>query len=351
MSSDPNRPSPHPDPERPPQRAARRLQVSPGELIADRFLVERWVGRGGMGSVYKARDLAAQAPAALKVLSQELPSSDDRFAREALFLARLSHPAIVRYLMHGQTEAGQHFLAMEWLDGEDLSVRLGRKGLTVEESLALVRRVCTGLATAHAKGFVHRDLKPSNLFLVGGAPDAAKILDFGVARDAGATCSLTRAGSVLGTIGYMAPEQAMGAPELDARADVFALGCVLFECLTGHAAFSAPHEVGVLAKVLRDEPPRVSELRPGLGTGLDGLVATLLAKDRALRPQDAAAVLRELDQLGPLHGDLGLATPQRSARHVTDSEQRIASVILAQAVRTSERTLPFDQAGSESASV
>ena len=302
-------------------------RLRPGAVVSDRFTIERLAGSGGMGAVYRALDRSTQAPVAIKVLAYAREQHADRLAREAQVLSDLSHPAIVRYVAHGKLEDGAPYLAMEWLEGEDLAQRLARAGLSVEESLAVVRRACEGLVAAHARGIVHRDLKPSNLFLVGGEAPATKVVDFGIARPATSARPLTQTGAVLGTVGYMAPEQAMGVVDVDARADVFALGCVLFECLTGQPAFSGSHDVAVLAKVLRVEPPRVSDLRAGLGDGVDAVVARLLDKDRARRPADAGAVLRELASLGELGG--GAPTPHADRKgEITDSEQRIVTVLL-----------------------
>jgi serine/threonine protein kinase len=274
-----------------------RMQLEAGELVGGRFRIERSAGRGGMGAVYRTLDLTTGLPAAVKVVQRLGRSFGERLAREARVLAELSHSAIVRYISHGETSSGMPYLAMDWLDGEDLSERLARHALQTDESLSLVRRICEGLAVAHARGVVHRDIKPSNLFLPGCDPRSVKIIDFGVARLELGSTALTRPGTSLGTAGYMSPEQAVEAADVDARADVFALGCVLFECLTGRAAFQGRPPV-VLAKVLREQPPRPSEIRPDLGERFDALVGRMLAKDRTARPNDAAGLLRALEGLG-----------------------------------------------------
>src|SRR5262249_14650889 len=158
------------------------------------------------------------------------PATPDtaRFAREASVLAELSHPGIVRYVAHGVTPAEELYLVMEWLEGEDLLSRLLRIGLTLKESVLLRTRVAPALAAAHAKNIVHRDLKPTNLFLVDGQIEKVKLLDFGIAQLDSVT-RMTRTGVLLGTPGYMAPEQARSSQGIDPRADVFSLGCVLFE--------------------------------------------------------------------------------------------------------------------------
>lgn len=312
-----------------------------GDLIDERFLIERPIGSGGMGSVFVARDRETNELVAVKVLDLVSDSALERFRREARVLAELSHPGIVRYVAHGEARSGEAYLAMEFLEGEDLGQRLIRGALSVEESLCVIRRATEALAFAHDRGIVHRDVKPSNLFLVNGDIERLRLLDFGIAMAARYTYGLTQTGMLLGTVGYMAPEQATGARHVDARADVFALGCVLFECLTGRPAFAADHAVAVLAKVLTEEAPRPSDVRPNLGNGIDSLVGRMLAKRSEERLSDAAAILRELDAFAGLaqtHAvdGAGLAEthaidvstrPQSSAH----AEQTVVSLILAEA--------------------
>jgi serine/threonine protein kinase len=249
-----------------------------------------------MGAVYQAGDRATGGTVAVKVMARQHASFRERFQREADVLADLAHPCVVRYVAHGMTDHGQPFLAMDWLEGEDLAGRLARAPLGEAEAFAVLRRACEGLAVAHAKGIVHRDIKPSNLFLVGGQAAATKVIDFGVARLEGGAAALTRPGASLGTAGYMAPEQAMEAADVDARADVFALGCVLYECLTGQPAFGGRPAL-VLVKLIGETPRAPSTLKPGLSPAVDAFVASLLAKNRDARPRDAADVLARLASL------------------------------------------------------
>jgi serine/threonine protein kinase len=278
-------------------RTGDAVPLETGEMVGDRFRIERRHGRGGMGSVYLSSDCATGLPAAVKVISTSGPGVSDRFAREGRLLAELSHPAIVRYIAQGSTPRGLPFLAMEWLEGVDLAERLVSSRLEVTDTVALMRRVCDALAVAHARGVVHRDIKPSNLFLVGGDPRAVKIIDFGIAHLETESTALTQPNALLGTVGYMAPEQALAAAGVDARADVFALGCVLFECLTGRPAFEGAPTV-LFTRILRENPPRPSEVRPELGGAFDDLVGRMLFKDPAARPKDAAAVLGAIEALG-----------------------------------------------------
>src|SRR5688572_26047666 len=160
-----------------------------------------------MGAVYRAVDQQCGATVALKVLGADLRDGVERFEREAAVLASLAHPGIVRHVAHGRAEDGSPFLAMEWIEGEDLAERLARGPLSIHGAVTLVGRMASALAEVHARGIVHRDVKPSNIFLRGGSEDRPVLLDFGLARQADASVALTRTGGVLGTPQYMAPEQ------------------------------------------------------------------------------------------------------------------------------------------------
>ncbi|WNG45682.1 protein kinase [Archangium minus] len=304
---------------------------SRGTVIASRFLIEELAGRGGMGSVFRALDKTTGRPVALKLLhavtSQEAVY---RFNREALLLEGLHHPAIVSYVAHGSTEEGQRFLAMEWLDGEDLARRLLRKPLTLPEVTSLLRRATEALATAHHQGIVHRDIKPSNLFLRGGRPEDVVVLDFGLARHAvPSLMDVTGSGTVVGSPGYMAPEQASSQQEIPPAADIFSLGCVLYECLTGQPPFAAPHFAAVLAKILYAEPARLEALRPGLPLGLQVLVDRMLAKDPKRRLVNADMLLEALSALESVP-ELLLPQARMGLRpqSLAGGEQKLVSVLL-----------------------
>lgn len=304
-------------------------RMRPGDLIGERFLVEHLAGVGGMGEVYRAIDQSTGAAVALKVLRELNLESSERLSQEARVLENLSHPHIVKYVAHGITPSGAPYLAMEWLDGESLTTRLTRAGLRMEEAVALALYVAQALAVAHSQGIVHRDVKPSNLFLQHGDIDRIKVLDFGVARDHGGSRRLTLTGSIVGTPGYMAPEQARANKRaVDARADVFSLGAVLFECLTGRPAFEGEHAIAVLASLLLSDAPRVRSIRPDVPEILDDLVARMLAKDPDERPVDGAAVAAELAKIGRIEGG---STPVQAARSevITDSERKLLSIVAA----------------------
>ncbi|UQA63042.1 serine/threonine-protein kinase PknK [Polyangium aurulentum] len=297
-------------------------------FVDERFDVQRTAGAGGMGTVYRALDLLTGEFVALKVLDDAAaPESLERFEHEARLLEGLAHPAVVRYAAHGRTPEGKPWLAMEWLEGEDLSTYVGHHGISIAESVVLARRVADALGAVHARGIVHRDVKPANLFLPGGRVDDVKVIDFGLARPRQRTHALTRTGTFLGTPGYMAPEQVRGGT-IDPRADVFSLGAVLFECITGKLAFAGDHVMAVLAKLLFEEVPRADELRDGVPPALADLVASMLAKEPAERPRDGRAVADALATLA----DLSHATTSQRVvppPSLTGSEERLLCAIIA----------------------
>ena len=267
-----------------------------GTIVGGRFAIERLAGRGGMGLVYRARDTGTGEEVAVKALGCSGAEYSARFARESTLLSRLAHPAIVRFVAQGSTPAGAPFLVTEWLEGESLAQRFERGALTISETVALGTRIADALAAAHAQGVVHRDLKPSNLFLPGGRPEMVKLLDFGISLERGAP-SLTMTGAMMGTPGYMAPEQARGERGVDARADIFALGCVLFRCLAARAPFLEDTAFALMLAINTADAPRVSTLVAGVPPALDSLIAWMLARRPADRPADASLVARELRRL------------------------------------------------------
>jgi tetratricopeptide (TPR) repeat protein len=294
-------------------------------VIAGRFAVEALARRGGMGSVFRARDQLTGDLVALKIMHDaDEPALVDRFLREAQLLYELRHPNIVRYVAHGLMSSGEPYLAMEWLEGVDLSARLRSEALTLDESVRLGARVADALAVAHGRGVIHRDVKPANLFLTA---DGVKLLDFGVARIGRGHD--TRTGVRIGTPRYMAPEQARGVRELDPRVDLFALGAVLYECVTRVPAFDGDDELAVLTRILFGETRRISERVPDVDPALDDLVAQLLERDPVARPGTAAEVARQLEEIAargapaslrPLHADMPPV--------LGGDERRLLSVVL-----------------------
>lgn len=313
-----------------------------GAVIDGRYRLVEEAGRGGMGTVFRAVDAEDERPVAVKVLHphQSHPENAVRFAREAATLASLTHPAVVRYRAHGSSD-GVEWLVTEWLEGRDLAERLKDAPLTIAETMELGRRVAEALEAAHARGVIHRDIKPSNLFLVDDEVAQVRLLDFGVAHNR-ALASVTTVGSAVGTPAYMAPEQARAEGEVDGRADLFSLGCVLWECLAGRRAFEGSSALGVLAKVLLEEVPPIASLVDGVPEAIDRALVSMLDKDPEERPTAGLVgqLFAELRATLPL-GDARRPAPRPSAPPgLTEREQRVVTVVLARAsVQPSAETM------------
>ncbi len=262
------------------------------------YLVEKRLGAGGMGEVFLARDLALGRPAALKVIASSLAGDlRARLLREAEACARLQHPAIATFYEAGEAN-GTAFLAMEFVPGETLRDRLRRGPLTLPQALVVGGCLLEALGHAHAAGVLHRDIKPENVMLTG--DQLAKLLDFGIARligseepdsESATATALTEAGAVVGTVGYMSPEQLKGEP-LDERSDVFSLAAVLHEALTGRPAFPGATAAERIAAILSADPARPDA--DGVPPEIAAALSRALAKDAARRPASAAAFLADL---------------------------------------------------------
>lgn len=276
-----------------------------GAEIEGRFRIDSLVGEGGMARVYRGWDLEAERPVAIKVMKKKGEPTDEqllRFEREAEAIRRLDDPGVVRLYGHGRYE-GCRFLVMEYVDGKTLKelIRSSPDGyLLLPLFLAYGKSVCRALCAAHGSGIVHRDLKPQNVMVVG--EGRIKVLDFGLAklldkeRDGEHPETLTYSGEIVGTPQYLSPEQAEGK-KVDERTDLFALGCLLFEMATGRPAFNADNRAALLASILKDEPPAVSDLSPSYPYEVDRLVAHCLEKKRENRPSSAYEVLEELERI------------------------------------------------------
>jgi eukaryotic-like serine/threonine-protein kinase len=273
--------------------------LSPGTVFSRRYRVDTRAAAGGMGTVYQATDLTTGQRVALKLIHDE-GLAKERFQREVGFLRELGHPGIVRYIDHGIVSDSSFFLVMEWVEGCSLAQVLDSDGLTVAEAVPLMQQVADAIGAAHQAGMVHRDLKPDNIMLEGSNLARVKVIDFGIARRLRETQVLTRTGTMVGTPGYVAPEQARGDSQIDQRVDVFALGCVLYEALTGQAAYAGHSLMARLAKVLLGEAPTLLGRCPEAPPALSALVAQMLALRAAERPPDGTAVAAALATIRPL---------------------------------------------------
>jgi eukaryotic-like serine/threonine-protein kinase len=268
--------------------------IFPGATISGRFRIDRLLGRGAMGAVWRARHLALDLDVAVKFIDGALRHEKGhrlRFVHEAQSAARIASPHVVNVLDFGEDE-GRLYLAMEYLDGEDLGRFLERNGrLSLAVTARVVAHACRGLSKAHSLGIAHRDIKPENLFLCGDEDDdgfVLKILDFGVAKAAGVeSLSGTSAGQLIGSPVYMSPEQARGLRQLDGRSDLFSLAVVAYHCLTGRTPFLGDSLADLLLSIIGSDPEPVSAREPGLPRALDAWFERALQKEPARRFQSA----------------------------------------------------------------
>jgi eukaryotic-like serine/threonine-protein kinase len=278
--------------------------VAPGQIIADKYRVERVLGEGGMGYVIAAHHLKLDQRVALKFLKQEALAHEHvvhRFAREARAAAKIRSEHVARVIDVGDLPSGVPYIVMEYLEGEDLGQRLHQRGaLPVEEAIGYVLEACEALAEAHAAGIVHRDLKPPNLFLARAAGRIAtiKVLDFGISKaldeapEAGR--HLTSTSMIMGTPLYMSPEQLRSSRDVDPRADIWALGVVLFELLTGRLPFDGENTTAVITAIVADPPRSLLELRADAPRELWPVLLRCLSKSREERFPNVLELARSL---------------------------------------------------------
>jgi serine/threonine protein kinase len=274
-----------------------------GRVVAG-YRIEERIGRGGMGLVYRAEHLNLRRRAAIKIIAPELAEAEgfhERFNREARIAAALQHPNIVTVYDAGE-EDGLLYIAMQYIEGSDLSTVLRSQGrLRPYRALDVCRQVAAALDAAHAQGLIHRDIKPANVLIEG---RTAFLTDFGLTkRMEGTQTQLTQAGDVVGTIHYVAPEQIEGG-RVDARTDIYSLGCLVYHCLSGELPFARDTDVAVIYAHLSEEPPRLTSVRPELPSGLDAVIAKALEKAPERRFQTCADLMSAaravIDAAGPL---------------------------------------------------
>jgi serine/threonine-protein kinase len=294
-----------------------------GQIIGDKYRIEEALGTGGMGAVFRATHMVSHKAVALKWLLR--PASDERaltrFAREARAAGRIDHPSVVDVYDIGR-EGDASYLVMELLHGESLRKRLGEGRIPSAEAIDLLLPAMHGVAAAHAEGVVHRDLKPDNIFLCrgrNGEPRPAKVLDFGVSSITSAedvASSLTTEGTVLGTPSYMAPEQLMDASDVDARADIYAFGVILYEVLTGRLPFIADTYLGLALAITQSVPVKPRELQPDIPSELQRVVLRAMHKRPSERPRSMAELIALLAPFG--------AAPHAPAEHASSERLRIS---------------------------
>jgi serine/threonine-protein kinase len=308
-----------------------------GSTVAGRYRIERLLGTGGMGAVYRAEHVHMRKTVALKVLHKEFVGVNEvvaRFEREAVAAGRIEHPNVAPATDFGKLEDGSFYLVLEYVDGTSLRALIERGPLEWQRAVAIARQVVSALIAAHAAGIVHRDLKPDNVMLVpladGG--ERVKVLDFGIARVSSpdaqdvqkAATHLTKVGAVMGTVAYMSPEQALGE-EVDERTDLYALGVIVHEMISGRVPFDADSAAQILAKQITEAPP---PLPAGAPPALAALVAELLRKTRIERPPSARAVLERLEALG----SASLPAPEAKLKQATSRRSLFVGVGVAAAV-------------------
>jgi serine/threonine-protein kinase len=280
-----------------------------GRTLGGQYRLVRVIGRGGTGTVFEAEDVAGARRCAVKMLHPEWasePSVAGRFAREARAASSIQNEHIVT-VIGGGTDEGCPYLAMELVEGEDLGTRLRREcRIPLADALHVAAQVLRGLSAAHAAGIVHRDLKPDNVLLGAraGEADFATIVDFGmskIGKPKGGTAPLplTRRGVIVGTPFYMAPEQVRGLPDVDGRADLYALGAILFECLSGRPPHVGESYEQVLVAMCLNDAPDLRKFAPEVGEEVAAFVARALARERAERYSSAEEMLEALRELAP----------------------------------------------------
>ena len=276
-----------------------------GTTLAGRYLVKRQIGQGGMGAVFEATHTLIGKRVAVKVLLEKYAEREAivaRLKKEAQLASSIGNEHIIDITDIGNTDDGRTFVVMEYLDGESLAECLAREHeLPEQRTLRIASQAASALGAAHAEGIVHRDIKPENLFLLKRKDlDFVKVVDFGISKSLRATGEqeeaqrLTQTGMVLGTPLYMSPEQARGDEDLDHRVDIYALGVIMYEAITGRVPFAGTNYLSVISQVLNEEPKPLREIRPDVSEELEVIISKAMSKDRTLRYDDAEAMLKDI---------------------------------------------------------
>jgi len=274
-----------------------------GQVLDGRYEVRALIGRGGMGSVYRALHGPLRREVAVKILTSAEGTNPERLIREARAASAIQHARVVKVHDVALLDDGTPFLVMELLDGESLDHRLAEQGaLSVIDAIDLTMQLLDGLEAVHAQGVVHRDIKPGNVFLLRGEHLRVKLLDFGLSSFSNAS-RLTMTGEIVGTTKYLAPEQARGVQDPDARVDVWATGILLYEMLVGRTPFEDPSVAATVTNIVMEAAPPPSASRGDLPKALDRVIEMALAKDRDQRYQSAEAMYLALERIRRRLGD------------------------------------------------
>jgi serine/threonine-protein kinase len=321
--------------------------INAGDILAGKYRVDRVLGAGAMGIVVAAHHLGLDSRVAIKFLAPEMLTNEDavaRFAREARAAAKITNEHVTRVLDVGTLDTGAPYMVMEFLEGVDLHQRLQQTGpLPIEQAVDFLLQACEAIGEAHELGIIHRDLKPANLFCVRRRNETTciKVLDFGISKmtsvgGSGPAVAMTRTSTMMGTPLYMSPEQMDSSRNVDARTDIWALGVVLFELLTGRAPFHGSTLPEVCLKITTQPPPPLRTVRPDAPAQLEAVILKCLKKDRTHRWSSVADLCAALAPFAPDRG----AAQQAPLRRSTSAVSRVETVMASSGLHESQRTPP-----------
>jgi serine/threonine protein kinase len=329
------------------------MSLSTGDVIDGKYRIVRLIGEGGMGAVYEGENIRIHRTVAIKVLHAGVAENADavqRFEREAQAAGRIGSEHIVEVLDLGNLPDGDRFMVMEFMDGDSLSARIQNRGrLTANETYPVARQILEGLAAAHGAGIIHRDLKPDNVFLLktrGGQADFVKLLDFGISKFSALSgesgFSMTRTGAVMGTPYYMSPEQAKGAKGMDHRADLYAVGVILYECVTGRVPFNADTFNELLFKIVLETPQPIEQVVPDSDPEFNKIVQRAMAREPGVRYQTSREFQEALDAWA---NGVGVAPAPTAFRATPNFSAKQAAPAMARSTPGGQQGMPTPQPG------